>query len=61
MKTPLIAFLAALGTAGCVVVPAAPAYYGPPRAYVYPPPPLVVPARPYYGPGYWSPRYRRYY
>ncbi len=73
MKTLVLALLAAMATAGCVVAPAQPGYYGPPRAYVNPtvvigpprgyyyPPPVVWPARPYYGPGYWYPRNRGYY
>ncbi|HRF11226.1 MAG TPA: hypothetical protein PLR37_03695 [Candidatus Accumulibacter phosphatis] len=71
MKTIVLALLVTVATAGCVVAPAQPGYYGPPRAYLNPPvvvvepprvygypPPVVVPWRPYYGHGYWHRRYR---
>lgn len=73
MKTIVLALLVAVATAGCVVAPAQPGYYGPPRAYVNPPvvvveparvygypPPVVVPGRPDYGHRYGYPRYRGY-
>lgn len=75
MKTIVLALLVAVATAGCVVAPAQPGYYGTPRAYVNPPvvvveparvygypPPVVVPGRPDYGHRhrYWYPRYRGY-
>lgn len=57
IKIVTLLFLAVIGLAGCVVVPA-----GPPRAYIEPAPPVVVvPARPYYHyhGGYWGHRYWR--
>lgn len=47
MKTIVLALLAAVATAGCVVAPAQPGYYGPPRAYVNPPVVVVGPPRVY--------------
>lgn len=76
MKTLVLALLAAAGLAGCVVVPAEPALVvAPPRAYINPPPVVVVPGGQYYGYGrgygydrgyrhgygYGPPRYRPYY
>jgi hypothetical protein len=70
MKTLVLALLAVAGLAGCIVVPAEPAaVVGVPRAYINPPPLVVVPGWPYYygyggggyGRGYGARRYRPYY
>lgn len=66
MKTVILTLFASAALAGCVVIPAEPAFVGrPARAYVSPPAVVVVPGRGYFGyghsHGYSSPPYRGYY
>jgi len=64
LAAPLLAAVVLLS--GCVVVPAEPAFVGPPRVHVQPPGIYVVPGGGYYGHRhehrpYWQRGYRRYY